>query len=91
MPQGPAAKLFDKGHCKVGKSITICPYRSSQNTVNIGVLPALRFGDIAIGGDGIIIGYSTTVFAGGRPMARVTDQTTYGIMVGPGNPTVIVG
>ena len=87
----PAAKIFDKGHCKLGKNIVLGPLDVTQTTVLIGGLPAVRIYDTFIGCSGRVISGDPTVLIGGRPAARVTDATIHGMIVGPGNATVNIG
>lgn len=62
-------------------------------TVLIGAMPAAVVTDLSIcvgPPDGVALG-SFTVFAAGKPMARMGDMSNHGGAIVMGNPTVIIG
>lgn len=63
-------------------------------TVMIMGAPAAVLGDMCtcVGPPATIIKGSATVLIGGRPAARLTDNTAHGgVIVGPGAVTVLIG
>jgi uncharacterized Zn-binding protein involved in type VI secretion len=86
----PAARVTDNivSTATQGSPVPIIP--PGAPTVLIGGMPAATLGD-SCGADTIIKG-SATVLIGGKPAARVTDSTAGGgIVMPPGEPTVLIG
>jgi uncharacterized Zn-binding protein involved in type VI secretion len=86
----PAARVTDNlvSTATQGSPVPIIP--PGTPIVLIGGMPAATLGD-SCGADSIIKG-SATVLIGGKPAARVTDSTAGGgIVMPPGEPTVLVG
>ena len=86
----PAARVTDNivSTATQGSPVPIIP--PGTPTVLIGGMPATTLGD-SCGADVIVKG-SATVLIGGKPAARVTDSTAGGgIVMPPGEPTVLIG
>lgn len=86
----PAARVTDNivSSLTYGSPIPIFP--PGTPTVLIGGMAAATLGD-SCGSDTIVKG-SATVLIGGKPAARVTDSTGGGgIVMPPGEPTVLIG
>ncbi len=86
----PASRLTDVHTCPFAGGPVVSP---CVPTVLIGNMPAAVLGDTctcAMGADLIVKG-SMTVTTGGRPQARIGDQTTSGGVLITGWFTVIVG
>jgi uncharacterized Zn-binding protein involved in type VI secretion len=62
-------------------------------TVLVGGLPAAVITDLCTcaGGPDTIIRASATVMIGGKPAARMGDQTAHGGVIVMGAPTVLIG
>lgn len=63
------------------------------SNVLVGSLPAAVVGDlcVCVGPPDSIVRGSSSVFIGGRPAARQTDQTAHGGIIVGGLPTVQIG
>ena len=93
----PAARLTDMHMCPMvtgmvphvgGPIVSPC-----VPTVMVSFLPASVVGDqcICAGPPDVIVKGSATVMIGGRPAARIGDQTAHGGVITMGSPTVIIG
>jgi uncharacterized Zn-binding protein involved in type VI secretion len=94
----PAARITDNHVCPMVTGIVphvggpILP--PGEPTVLIGMLPAARVGDMltCVGPPDTIAKGSMTVMIGNKPAARLLDLTAHGgTIVGPGEPTVMIG
>lgn len=93
----PAARLTDMHTCPmfngpvphVGGPVT----GPGVATVLICNLPAAVIGDLltCVGPPDTIVKGSSSVLIGGRPAARMGDQTAHGGVIVAGCPTVIIG
>jgi uncharacterized Zn-binding protein involved in type VI secretion len=56
-------------------------------------MPAARIGDmcVCVGPTDVIVRGSPTVLIGGRPAARIGDNTAHGGVIVSGAPLVIIG
>ncbi len=93
----PAARLTDMHVCPMvsgtvphigGPIVSPC-----VPTVMVSFLPASVVGDqcVCIGPPDVVVKGSATVIIGGRPAARIGDQTAHGGVITTGSPTVIIG
>ncbi|MCA9934699.1 MAG: PAAR domain-containing protein [Ardenticatenaceae bacterium] len=93
----PAARLTDMHTCPmvngvvphVGGPIT----GPGVPTVMIAKMPAAVVGDMATctGPPDTIVKGSATVMIGGKPAARMGDNTAHGGVIVAGSPTVLIG
>lgn len=86
----PAARVTDQivSSATQGAPVPIIP--PGTPTVLIGGKPAATLGD-SCGADTIVKG-SATVMVGGKPAARIADSTAGGgVVMPPGEPTVLIG
>lgn len=93
----PAARLTDMHTCPmvtgvvphVGGPVT----GSGVPTVLVANMPAAVVGDllVCVGPPDTIVKGSATVMIGGKPAARMGDQTAHGGVIVVGAPTVMIG
>jgi uncharacterized Zn-binding protein involved in type VI secretion len=96
----PAARITDMHVCPmVNPGLPPIPHvggpvvSPGAPTVLISALPAAGLGSmcVCVGPPDTIVMGSATVFASGKPLARLLDPTAHGGMVVAGAPTVMVG
>ena len=96
----PAARITDMHTCPmVTPGVPPIPHVGGPivgpgaPTVLIGKMPAAVMGDMCtcVGPPDTIILGSTGVFIGGKPAARMGDQTAHGGVIVKGEPTVLIG
>lgn len=93
----PAARLTDMHTCPMVTGVV--PHVGGPivspgvPTVLIEFLPAAVVTDmcVCVGPPDVIVKGSATVVVGGRPAARIGDQTAHGGVIVTGAPTVVIG
>ena len=93
----PAARLTDMHSCPMVTGIV--PHVGGPvagpgvPTVLVAQLPAAVLGDscVCVGPPDTIVKGSATVLIGGKPAARLGDQTAHGGVIVLGAPTVMIG
>jgi len=92
----PAARLTDPHVCPMmdgPKPHVGGPVMVGAVNVLIVKLPAANVGTTCtcVGAPDVVIRGSATVMIGGRPAARMLDQTAHGGVIMMGAPTVLIG
>lgn len=89
----PAARITDMHTCPIPTHVGGPISGPCVPNVLIGGLPAAVATDmcVCLGPPDVIVKGSTTVYIGGRPAARMGDQTAHGGVIVTGFPTVMIG